>query len=66
MDDRQGVEMLKLIAPRLATPIHYEDYPVFKSPLGAFMKAVAAASLSQQVHYLYSREQHTFKATESR
>lgn len=66
MDDRQGVEMLKLIAPRLAIPIHYEDYPVFKSPLGAFMKAVAAAGLSQQVHYLYSREQYTFEATERR
>lgn len=66
MDDRQGMEVLKLIAPRLAIPIHYEDYPVFKSPLGAFMKAVAAAGLSHQVQYLYSGERYPFEATESR
>src|SRR5215213_6252283 len=31
MDDEQGVEMLRIIQPEKAIPIHYNDYDVFKS-----------------------------------
>lgn len=37
MDARQGVQILRLIRPRTAIPIHYNDYIVFKSPLADFM-----------------------------
>src|SRR4051794_6280340 len=33
MDAKQGVAALRLIRPRRAIPIHYDDYPVFRSPL---------------------------------
>jgi L-ascorbate metabolism protein UlaG (beta-lactamase superfamily) len=52
MDARQGLEALRLIRPRLAIPIHYNDYTVFKSPLQHFQQAVAAAGLEQHVRYL--------------
>jgi L-ascorbate metabolism protein UlaG (beta-lactamase superfamily) len=42
MDARQGVEAIRIVNPREAIPIHYNDYGVFKSPLADF-KAVAVA-----------------------
>jgi hypothetical protein len=33
MGARQGVEVVRMIRPRKAVPIHYNDYTVFKSPL---------------------------------
>ncbi|HSH22488.1 MAG TPA: MBL fold metallo-hydrolase [Acidimicrobiales bacterium] len=52
MDADQGVRMLQLIRPRSAVPIHYHDYTVFKEPLDVFRRAVAAASLPTDVHYV--------------
>ncbi|MFC6022860.1 MBL fold metallo-hydrolase [Plantactinospora solaniradicis] len=37
MDDRQGVELVRLVRPGLTLPIHYDDYPVFRSPLRDFL-----------------------------
>ncbi|MFI7574485.1 MBL fold metallo-hydrolase [Micromonospora sp. NPDC049497] len=37
MDDRQGADLVELIRPKLTVPIHYDDYPVFRSPLGDFV-----------------------------
>ena len=33
MDGKQGVQLLQMIAPQRASPIHYNDYDVFTSPL---------------------------------
>lgn len=52
MDGRQGVEALRLVAPRTAIPVHYDDYTVFRSPLDEFRQAVRAAGLEDRVHYL--------------
>lgn len=41
MDARQGVQALQTIAPRRATPVHYDDYTVFRSPLADFVAEVA-------------------------
>ena len=60
MDGRQGVQALKIVRPRLAIPIHFNDYTVFKSPLRDFRAAVAAAGLQQQVRYLRHGETYTF------
>jgi L-ascorbate metabolism protein UlaG (beta-lactamase superfamily) len=46
MDDRQGVEFLRVIRPGIAVPVHYDDYPVFRSPLSAFLTAAGQAGLS--------------------
>jgi len=40
MDGEQGVQMLRLVQPQAAIPVHYDDYGVFKSPLADFLAAV--------------------------
>jgi L-ascorbate metabolism protein UlaG (beta-lactamase superfamily) len=37
MDARQGADVVELIRPALTVPIHYDDYPVFRSPLAHFV-----------------------------
>jgi L-ascorbate metabolism protein UlaG (beta-lactamase superfamily) len=60
MDARQGVEMVRLVNPRRAIPIHYNDYDVFTSTLADFQEAVEAAGLGERVHYLRHGETYTF------
>ena len=45
MNAEQGIEVLRLVRPRAAVPIHYGDYTVFKEPLAVFEEAAARASL---------------------
>jgi L-ascorbate metabolism protein UlaG (beta-lactamase superfamily) len=40
MDANQGVDFLRRIRPRLAVPVHYDDYKVFRSPLSEFLSAM--------------------------
>ena len=60
MDGRDGVQLLQIIRPQRAIPIHYNDYDVFKSPLAEFAREVKAAGLEQQVSYLAHGEAYTF------
>jgi L-ascorbate metabolism protein UlaG (beta-lactamase superfamily) len=66
MDARQGVEIIKLINPRKAIPIHYNDYTAFKSPLADFQCAVVDKGLQDRVHYLYHGDTYTFEVPSSR
>lgn len=66
MDARQGLEALKIIRPKLAIPIHYNDYTVFKSPLKDFQQAVREAGLEEKVHYLNHGETYGFEIPENR
>jgi L-ascorbate metabolism protein UlaG (beta-lactamase superfamily) len=66
MDGRQGVEMMRIVGPRLAIPIHYDDYTVFTSPLSSFQDAVSAARLEDHVHYLRRGDTFTFEAPAGR
>jgi L-ascorbate metabolism protein UlaG (beta-lactamase superfamily) len=52
MDGEDGVQIMQIIQPDKAIPIHYNDYDVFKSPLADFARAVKAAGLEQKVVYL--------------
>jgi L-ascorbate metabolism protein UlaG (beta-lactamase superfamily) len=63
MDGRQGVELIKLVRPRRAIPIHFNDYDVFTSPLSDFEREVAAAGLEARVHYLSHGATYTLHAT---
>ncbi len=62
MDAEQGVEAMRIIDPRTAVPIHYNDYTVFKSPLEDFKKAVAQAGLEDRVRYLAHGDTYEFEA----
>jgi L-ascorbate metabolism protein UlaG (beta-lactamase superfamily) len=55
MNGKQGVEVLKIMAPKTAIPIHYNDYNFFKSLLEDFKQAVEAAELGQLVKNLARR-----------
>jgi L-ascorbate metabolism protein UlaG (beta-lactamase superfamily) len=66
MDAKQGVEMVKIINPTIAVPIHYNDYTVFKSPLEDFQREVQAAGLEERIRYLHHGETYTFGIPDSR
>jgi L-ascorbate metabolism protein UlaG (beta-lactamase superfamily) len=60
MDAKQGLEMLRLVAPEVAIPIHYDDYDVFKSPLSDFQHEINEAGLKDRVRYLARGETYRF------
>jgi L-ascorbate metabolism protein UlaG (beta-lactamase superfamily) len=66
MDGDQGVQLLQIVEPKLAIPIHYNDYDVFKSPLSDFKEAVAAAGLENRVHYLSHGDSYAFTVPANR
>ena len=66
MDGKQGVEAMRIVEPKLAIPIHYDDYDVFKSPLSEFQAEVQAAGLADRVHYLERGDTYTFNASPKR
>lgn len=65
MDDEQGVEMMRIIEPEKAIPIHYNDYDVFKSPLEDFKRAAEAAGLSERLIYLSHGESYDFNVRQT-
>ena len=66
MDAKQGVELMRLVRPRRAIPIHYNDYDVFTSPLSDFVKEVSAAGLEDRVHYLSHGATYNFQIPTNR
>lgn len=46
MDGRDGVEAMRIVQPRSAVPVYYDDYPVFRSPLSDFQAEVRAAGMA--------------------
>ena len=52
MDAAQGVQLINLLQPRLAIPIHYNDYGTSRSTLAEFVTAVNEAGLADRVRYL--------------
>jgi L-ascorbate metabolism protein UlaG (beta-lactamase superfamily) len=61
MDAEQGVEAMRIVDPRTAIPIHYNDYEAFKSPLEDFERAVSEAGLEDRVHYLSHGNTYEFE-----
>jgi len=56
MDAKQGVDLLELLAPQRALPVHYDDYGVFRSPLSDFRAEVTRRAPASRVHYLQRGE----------
>ncbi|MDQ1744295.1 MAG: hypothetical protein QOE23_2634 [Pseudonocardiales bacterium] len=52
MDAVQGANLLELIKPGMAIPVHYDDYGLFKSPLADFRAEVDRRGLSDLVRYV--------------
>nr|WP_218885356.1 MBL fold metallo-hydrolase [Kineococcus aurantiacus] len=49
MDGVQGADLLELVRPATAVPVHHDDYGVFRSPLSAFTDEVDRRGLSGRV-----------------
>lgn len=52
MDARQGADLLELVKPSSALPIHHSDYTLFRSPLSDFRAEVDRRGLGDTVRYL--------------
>ena len=63
MDAIQGVEAMRIVDPRIAVPIHYNDYEAFKSPLEDFEQAIIEAGLEDRVHYLAHGDTYEFEVS---
>ncbi len=62
MDGADGLQLMQIVAPRHAIPIHYNDYGVFKSPLSDFEHAIKVAGLQDKVTYLKHGDTYYFNA----
>lgn len=60
MDAKEGVKMMRIIVPRKAIPIHYNDYDVFKSSLGDFKEEIERAGLQDKIIYLKHGDAYEF------
>jgi L-ascorbate metabolism protein UlaG (beta-lactamase superfamily) len=65
MDAKEGVEMFRIIHPKKAIPIHYNDYDVFKSPLEDFQRLAKETGIEERIHYLKHGETYTFEVNKS-
>ncbi len=65
MDAKEGVEMFRIINPKKAIPIHYNDYDVFKSPLEDFQRLAKETGIEERIHYLKHGETYTFEVNRS-
>ncbi len=60
MNAEQGIEALRFIRPETAIPVHYDDYDLFREPLGEFMRAVERAGMEDRVRYLERGQTYSF------
>ena len=52
MDATQGADLLQLVDPTVAVPVHHDDYPVFTSPLADFRAEVDRRGLLDRVRFV--------------
>lgn len=62
MDGRQGADLVDLLRPPLTVPVHYDDYTLFKDPLGSFWQQVAARRLPGELRAVARGETVSLRA----
>lgn len=62
MTGEQGVRAAEIVQPRVAIPIHYNDYSVFLSGLEDFQRAAEKSKAPVQFKYLKHGESYVFEA----
>lgn len=60
MDAVQGADLIELVQPTRAVPVHMEDYTVFTSTLADFQREVVHRGLTQRVRVVGRGETVTF------
>jgi L-ascorbate metabolism protein UlaG (beta-lactamase superfamily) len=63
MDAEQGLNLVKLLEPQVVTPIHYDDYEAFKSPLSDFVEAIEEAGLAARLRTIERGESRPLAGT---
>jgi len=53
MDARQGAGLVQALHPAVTVPVHYDDYPVFRSPLADFLTAARRHALPTDVRVVH-------------
>ena len=53
MDGEQGADLVQLVRPRAAIGVHYDDYPLFTSPLSEFVEEMDRRGLSDLVRQVH-------------
>lgn len=56
MDGRQGTDLMRQIRPGVTVPVHYDDYPVFRSPLDDFLTEARSQGLVDGVRIVQRGE----------
>lgn len=56
MDGEQGADLVELLSPRVAVPVHYDDYTVFRSPLSDFTDTCRRRGLATQLRAVHRGE----------
>jgi L-ascorbate metabolism protein UlaG (beta-lactamase superfamily) len=49
MDGKQGADLVELLRPPITVPLHFDDYPVFRSPLRDFIRETNRRGLSDLI-----------------
>jgi L-ascorbate metabolism protein UlaG (beta-lactamase superfamily) len=52
MDGREGCDLLDMLRPARAVPVHYDDYGAFKSPLDAFAAEARRRGWADRVSFV--------------
>ena len=52
LDAVAGADLVQIVRPREVFPVHYDDYPVFRSPLAHFRSEIELRGLGDTVTYL--------------
>lgn len=61
MSGEQGVRAAQIIQPRVAIPVHYNDFSVFTSGLDDFRVAAESVGLAASVRYLRHGDRYPFE-----
>jgi L-ascorbate metabolism protein UlaG (beta-lactamase superfamily) len=56
LDHRGGVDLLNLLEPRRAVPVHFDDYGLFHSPISNFLQEVRSRGPATEIHLLQRGE----------
>ena len=62
MDGRQGADLVALLEPRVTVPVHYDDYGLFRSPLGDFVAEVADRGAPGEIRHVGRGETVSLRA----
>lgn len=62
MDARQGADLVELLRPPVTVPVHYDDYTLFKSPLGDFVAEVGRRHLPGELRVVHRGQTVSLRA----